>query len=105
MFQPARVWLYLAATMGLANRRIVGRSMSDVIDAKQISEAPRSACCQRKSDPGLLVRTDRGTQYASHEHRRLAANFAITMSVSRRAHYWDNAAMEGFFNTLKVWRI
>ena len=53
----------------------------------------------------LLVHTDRGSQYASHEYRRLAADFGLTMSMSRKGNAWDNAARESFFKTLKVERI
>jgi putative transposase len=98
-------WLYLAAVMDLASRRIVGWSMSERIDAELVCTALRSACWQRKPGAGLLVHTDRGSQYASHEYRRLAAQFGITMSMSRKGNAWDNAAMESFFKTLKVERI
>ena len=98
-------WLYLAAVMDLASRRIVGWSMSDSIDAKLVCAALTSAYWQRKPSPGLLMHTDRGSQYASLEYRRLAGDFGITMSMSRRANCWDNAAMESFFKTLKVERI
>jgi putative transposase len=98
-------WLYLAAVMDLASRRIGGWSMSDAIDAKLVCAALRSACWQRKPATGLLVHTDRGSQYASHGYRRLAADFGITMSMSRKGNAWDNAAMESFFKTLKVDRI
>ncbi len=98
-------WLYLATVMDLASRRIVGWSMSEAIDAKLVCAALRSAYWQRKPGVGLLVHTDRGSQYASHEYRRLAADFGITMSMSRKGNAWDNAAMESFFKTLKVERI
>jgi putative transposase len=98
-------WLYLAAVMDLASRRIVGWSMSERIDAELVCTALRSAYWQRKPGAGLLVHTDRGSQYAGHEYRRLAAQFGITMSMSRKGNAWDNAAMESFFKTLKVERI
>lgn len=98
-------WLYLAAVMDLASRRIVGWSMSETIDAKLVCAALRSACWQRKPAVGLLVHTDRGSQYASHAYRQLAADFGITMSMSRKGNAWDNAAMESFFKALKVERI
>lgn len=91
--------------MDLASRRIVGWSMSETIDAKPVCTALKSALCQRKPAAGLLVHTDRGSQYASHEYRRLADEFQVTMSMSRKANAWDNAAMESFFKTLKVERI
>ena len=53
----------------------------------------------------MLRRPVESAQYASHEYRRLAADFGITMSMSRKGNAWDNAAMESFFKTLKVERI
>ncbi|AKM33273.1 integrase (plasmid) [Pandoraea faecigallinarum] len=98
-------WLYLAAVMDLAGRRIVGWSMSEAIDASLVCAALKSAWWQRKPDKGLLVHTDRGSQYASGRYRALAGDLDITMSMSRRANAWDNAPMESFFKTLKVERI
>lgn len=79
--------------------------MSESIDAKLICMALRSAWWQRKPAVELLVHTDRGSQYASQAYRRVAADFAITMSMSRKANAWDNAAMESFLKTLKVKRV
>ena len=53
----------------------------------------------------VLHRPVESTQYSSHEYRRLAADFGVTMSVNRKGNAWDNAAMESFFKTLKVERI
>jgi transposase InsO family protein len=98
-------WLYLAVVMDLESRRIVGWLMSESMDAKLVCAALQSAYWQRKPRPGLLVHTDRGSQYASHDYRWLAGDFGITMSMSRRANFWDNSAMESCFKTLKVERI
>ncbi|WP_240464606.1 IS3 family transposase, partial [Burkholderia cenocepacia] len=53
----------------------------------------------------VLRRPVESTQYASRAHRNLAAEFGMTVSMSRRANAWDNAPMESFFKTLKVERI
>ena len=98
-------WLYLAVVMDLASCRIVGCSMSESIDAKLVCTALRSAWWQRKPAAGLLVHTDRGSQYASHAYRCLAADLRLTMSMSRKGNAWDNAAMESFFKKLKVERV
>ena len=98
-------WLFLAAILDLASRRIVGWSMSERINADLVCQALRSAYWQRKPAPGLLLHSDRGSQYASRAHRNLAAGFGMTVSMSRRANAWDNAPMESFFKTLKVERI
>ncbi len=82
-------WLYLAAVMDLAGRRIVGWSMSDAIDATLVCTALKSAWWLRKPAKGLLVHTDRGSQYAGGRYRALAAELGITMSMSGRANAWD----------------
>ncbi len=98
-------WLYLAAILDLASRRIVGCSMSERINADLVCQGLRGACWQRKPPPGLLLHSDRGSQYASRVYRKLTTAFTINVSMSRRANAWDNAPMESFFKTLKVERI
>ena len=101
----AEGWLYLAAILDLASRRIVGWSMSERINAELVCQALRSACWQRKPPSGLILHSDRGSQYASRSYRALATSWGMTVSMSRRADAWDNAPMESFFKTLKVERI
>jgi putative transposase len=98
-------WLYLACVMDLASRKIVGWSMSDRIKADLVCQALRSAYWQRKPPAGLIMHSDRGSQYASDRHRRLIKDYQMVQSMSRRASCWDNAVMESFFKTLKVERI
>jgi len=98
-------WLYLAVIMDLASRRIVGWSLSARIQADLVCQALKSAYWRRKPAPGLLMHTDRGSQYASEIHRRLIKDYGIVQSMSRRGNCWDNSPMESFFKTLKVERI
>ena len=98
-------WLYLACVMDLASRRIVGWSMSDRIQQDLVCQALKSAYWQRKPPEGLIMHSDRASQYAGDSHRQLIQDYGMIQSVSRRANCWDNAAMESFFKTLKVERI
>lgn len=97
-------WLYLATVMDLGSRKIVGWSMSPRIRAELVCEALKSAYWRRKPPSGLIVHTDRGSQYASDEYRGLIKEYQMIQSMSRRANCWDNAPMESFFKTLKVER-
>jgi putative transposase len=97
-------WLYLACVMDLASRRIVGWSMRDRITAELVNEALKSAYWKRKPTAGLIMHSDRGSQYASENHRQLIRDYRMVQSMSRRANCWDNSAMESFFKTLKVER-
>lgn len=98
----AEGWLYLAAVMDLASRRIVGWSMRSRIDAKIVCDALCMAYWRRKPSVGLIMHSDRGSQYAGSLHRGLLADYGMIQSMSRRANCFDNAAMESFFKTLKV---
>lgn len=97
-------WLYLACVMDLCSRRIVGWSMSERINAELVCQALKSAYWRRKPAADLIMHSDRGSQYASEEHRQLLKDYGMIQSMSRRASCWDNAPMESFFKTLKVER-
>ncbi len=101
----AEGWLYLACVLDLASRRIVGWSMSGRMQAALVCDALKMAYWRRKPAAGLIVHSDRGSQYASDIYRRLIADYRMVQSMSRRANCWDNSVMESFFKTLKVERI
>jgi putative transposase len=101
----AEGWLYLACVMDLASRRIVGWSMNERITAELVCQALQSAYWRRKPSQGLILHSDRGSQYASRQHRQLLKDYAMIQSMSRKANCWDNAVIESFFKTLKVERI
>ena len=54
---------------------------------------------------GLVVHSDRGSQYASDAHRTLLARYRLHASMSRKANGWDNAVIERFFLNLKRERV
>jgi putative transposase len=95
-------WLYLATILDLGTRRIVGWSMSERITANLVCDALQMAYWRRRPGAGLLLHSDRGSQYASDAYRKLIKQFRMTQSMSRKGNCWDNAPMESFFKTLKV---
>lgn len=98
-------WLYLACVMDLASRRIVGWSMNERMSAELVCQALKSAYWRRKPPAGLIMHSDRGSQYASDRHRQLIKDYRMIQSMSRRANCWDNSVIESFFKTLKVERV
>ncbi len=94
-------WLYLAAVMDLFSRKIVGWSMSDSIDTDLVENALRMALYQREPEAGLLHHSDRGSQYTSHQIRKILDANKIQISMSRKGECHDNAVMESFFGSLK----
>jgi putative transposase len=43
---------------------------------------------------GLMLRSDRGGQYASQDFRDVLTQYGNTTSMSRRGNCWDNACSE-----------
>jgi transposase InsO family protein len=98
-------WLYLAAVMDLFSRKIVGWAMAPTMPAELVCAALQMAIAQRQPAAGLIVHTDRGSQYASELHRDLLMRHRLLASMSRKGNCWDNAVMERFFLNLKMERV
>ncbi len=98
-------WLYLAAVMDLFSRKIVGWAMAPNMQAELVCAALRMAVAQRRPPTGLIVHTDRGSQYASEAYRTLLQQHGLRASMSRKGNCWDNAVMERFFLNLKMERV
>jgi transposase InsO family protein len=98
-------WLYLAAVMDLFSRKIVGWAMASSMPAELVCAALQMAIAQRQPAAGLIVHTDRGSQYASELHRDLLVHHHLLASMSRKGNCWDNAVMERFFLNLKMERV
>lgn len=95
-------WLYLAAVLDLATRKVVGWAMREHLRAELASAALRMAAQRQRPSKGLIIHSDRGSQYASKPYRTLLAGWGMRQSMGRKGCCFDNAPMESFFHTLKV---
>lgn len=95
-------WIYLAITMDLFSRKVIGYSTSKRNDTNLVIRALEQAVCHRIPALGLIHHSDRGVQYTSHEFRNFAQKCGMRLSMSGKGNCYDNAAMESFFHTLKT---
>ncbi len=98
----AEGWLYLALILDLFSRKFVGWAMSDSMPQELTLEALNVALGWRDPPVGLVHHSDRGSQYAAHDYRKVLDARGITVSMSRKGDCWDNAPMESANGTLKV---
>jgi putative transposase len=101
----AEGWLYLAVVIDLYSRKVVGWSMGSRMKAQLVCDALTMAIWQRQPDKGLIVHSDQGVQYASHQYRQLLATNGFVGSMSKKGCCWDNAVAESFFGSLKQERV
>ncbi|ASP49045.1 IS3 family transposase [Cognaticolwellia beringensis] len=98
-------WLYLAIVIDLYSRKVVGWSMGSRMKAQLVCDALTMAMWQRKAKAGLIVHSDQGVQYASHQYRRILKLHGFVGSMSKKGCCWDNAVAESFFGSLKQERV
>jgi len=96
-------WLYLTAVIDLYDRKPIGWSMAESLEAKHTCSAIEMAVSNRPPRDDLIFHSDRGVQYCSEEFRKTLYRFCPTarQSMSRKGNCWDNACAESFFKTLK----
>ncbi|WP_372001173.1 IS3 family transposase [Shewanella sp. 10N.286.51.B2] len=98
-------WLYLAVVIDLYSRKVVGWSMGSRMKAQLVCDALTMAIWQRKPKAGLIIHSDQGVQYASHQYRRILRLHKFVGSMSKKGCCWDNAVAESFFGSLKQERV
>jgi len=95
-------WLYLVGFLDVATRRLVGWSVGETLEASLVCQGLREAKTRHRPQAGLIIHSDRGSQYASGTYRQLLEEIRAVPSMSRRANCYDNAMMESFWSTLKA---
>ena len=98
-------WLYLAAVIDLYSRKVVGWSMHSRMQTSLALNALLMAVWRRKPTEKVIIHSDQGSQFTSHEWREFLNDHNLEASMSRRGNCYDNAVAESFFHLLKTERI
>ncbi|MGJ8384964.1 IS3 family transposase [Klebsiella pneumoniae] len=98
-------WLYLAVVVDLFSRKIIGWSMQSRMAKDIVLNALLMAVWRRNPQKQVLVHSDQGSQYTSHEWQSFLKSHGLEGSMSRRGNCHDNAVAESFFQLLKRERI
>lgn len=98
-------WLYLAVVLDLFNRQVVGWSMAARMDRELALNALLMAVWRRQPKETVIVHSDQGSQFSSHDWQTFLKAHNLCPSMSRRGNCHDNAVAESFFQLLKRERI
>ena len=66
-----------------------------------VCDAPTMAMWQRISKAVLIVHSDHGVQYASHQYRQILRLHGFVGSMSKKGCLLENAVAKRFFGSLK----
>jgi len=94
-------WLYLAGIKDLHTCEIVGYALAPRMTKELVECALFRAVSQHRPPRGIIVHSDRGSQYCAHDYQRILCQFGMQCSMSRRGNCYDNAPMESFWGSLK----
>lgn len=94
-------WLYLAGIKDLYSKEIVGFSLSSNMRADLTLTALDKALRLHRPPAGLILHSDRGSQYCSSVYQDMLNKHNILCSMSKRGDCYDNAPMESFWSLLK----
>jgi len=100
--QTEHGWRYLAVVIDLFDRAIVGWELSNNMKKELVINALNKAIKSRRPLAGLIVHSDRGSQYCSYAFQELLAKNRFKSSMSAKGDPWDNAVVESFFHTIKI---
>ena len=97
----AEGWLYLAGIKDLYRGELVGYALNERMTKDLVIQALFRAVRNQKPKPGLILHSDRGSQYCAHDYQKVLVQFGMLPSMSRKGDCWDNSPMESFWGTLK----
>lgn len=95
-------WMYLATVIDLFSRRVIGWSLNHRMTKQLVCNAMDMAIEARGDVDGVIMHTDRGSQYCSTQFQALLRKNGIRSSMSKKGDCFDNACAESFFHSLKV---
>lgn len=98
-------WLYLAVVVDLFSRKVIGWSMQPRMTKEIVLNALLMTVWRRNPQKQVLVHSDQGSQYTSHEWQSFLKSHGLEGSMSHRGNCHDNAVAESFFQLLKRERI
>lgn len=103
---PAREgWVYLAAVIDCATRKVAGWAVDDNYKTPLITAAIEMAARNLDLPGGAIFHSDRGSNCTSGEFAAALERLGIRQSVGRTGICFDNSLAESFNAALKVERV
>lgn len=94
-------FLYLATIIDLWNREIVGVNISRYHNRFLVIGAFLDAI--NRFTPPEIIHSDQGSEYDSKDFQELVKEYHCQISMSRKAHPWENGRQESFYGKFKTY--
>ncbi len=98
-------WLYLAVMLDLFSRQVVGFAIAPHRRSELVVSALRMGWFRRRPAKGLIVHTDRDSQYCGEAFQDALKAYGMVSPMRRRGDCWDNGPTESLWSRLKAARV
>lgn len=95
-------WLYLAVLLDLYSRKVIGWAMRERMTEELVVDALQMALWRRQMPKGVIVHSDRGSQYCSVQYHSMLIRNDLHCSMSTKRNCYYNTFAESFFHSLKI---
>ena len=92
---------YLSSIIDLYDRKVISYKISKFNDNKLVMDTLNEALKKRQDVKGLIIHSDQGFQYTSHQYKKVCESNGITISMSRKGTPIDDSPQESFHSILK----
>jgi transposase InsO family protein len=83
-------WLYLAVVLDLYSRRVLGWAIAERMTATLVCDALTMASWRQHLPCGVIVHSDRDSQYYSAAYQKLLGKHQLICSMSKKGDCYDN---------------
>jgi len=94
--------LYMAVVLEVYSRRVIGWAIAERMTASLVCDVLVMALWRHRMPKGVIVHSDRGSQYCSAAYQSLFDKHQLICSMSKKGDCYDNAAMESWNHSFKV---
>ena len=101
VYVPGSGFAYLATAIDLASKKPVGWYFSKTMTSEIAIKSVKNALINQGFPKGVLVHSDRGSQYTSRAFMEFLELMDLRQSFSKKGCPYDNAVIESFHASLK----
>lgn len=92
---------FLSSILDLETRKVIAHQISYHNNNQLVIDTLLKALKKTKDPNGIILHSDQGIAYFSHEYRAVCESNGILISISRKGTPLDNAVIESFHSLLK----
>ena len=92
---------YLSTIIDLFDRKVIAYKISKFNDNKLVMDTLNEALSKEKNVNGLIIHSDQGFQYTSHEYKAICESNGIQISMGRKGTPIDDSPIESWHALLK----